>query len=77
MNADLPSKLPTNIPDNEKDLIEEILRRRRAGVAEGLALPAEKVRLFLTQVGEEIAAVGTLTEERAQILLHQLKNGES
>ena len=58
---------------NEKDIIDEILRRK--GAREKL-VPAEKMQIFKAKIGEEIARTGELRQEFVDELLRQLKNGE-
>jgi hypothetical protein len=54
-------------------LVQELLRRmasRKPGI------PAEKVKQFIANVGQEIERSGGLTKEHVDLLLKQLKNGE-
>jgi hypothetical protein len=57
---------------DDKAMIEEIVRRmasRKPGI------PAEKVKIFIARIGEEIRRSGGLSKERVAPLLEQLKSG--
>lgn len=54
-------------------LIEEILRRRQSKEP---GIPAEKVKLLMAHIGQEIERTGHVTKEQVEHLLEQLKNGE-
>jgi hypothetical protein len=61
----------TTISDHA--LVQELLRRmtsRKPGI------PAERVKKFIANVGQEIERSGGLTKEHVDLLLKQLNNGE-
>jgi hypothetical protein len=58
---------------NDQALIQELLRRmasRKPGI------PADKVKKFVANLGQEIERSGGLSKEHVDLLLKQLKNGE-
>ena len=63
---------------DDKAMIEKLLARIRArkpGMPTD-GIPADKVKRFLENIGEEIERTGRLSREYVDQLLHQLKNGE-
>jgi hypothetical protein len=53
---------------NEKEIIEEALRRRRLNEP---GIPSEKMQKFKALLGEEIERTGKLTQEYVDRLLQQ------
>jgi hypothetical protein len=58
---------------NDKAMIDESLRRLRAAQP---GIPAEKVKIFIANIGKEIDRTGGLAKDHVDRLLEQLKNGE-
>jgi CHASE3 domain sensor protein len=61
-----------NIKLEDQAVIEEALQRMRSDES---TIPAEKVRKFMTKIGEEIQRTGGLSAEVLNDLLKQLHDG--
>ena len=56
---------------NDQAIIEEAVRRMHSGEP---TIPAAKVRLFVSKIGEEIQRTGELHKDAVDRLLQQLHN---
>lgn len=57
----------------EKEMVEKALHSMRR--ADRRTVPAEKVKLFLQMVGDELKRTGALQQAFVDNLVHQLKTG--
>jgi hypothetical protein len=58
---------------SDQAMVQELLRRMASRTP---GIPAEKVKKFIANLGQEIKRSGGLTKEHVDLLLKQLKNGE-
>ena len=66
--------MPKDLSPDEKALVDEILRRRKAN--DRRTYPSAKVKRFRELIGAEIQRTGDLKREYVDQLLRQLRAGE-